>query len=98
MNLKCAFAVALFIGTAAAGNAFADDITVDNSPSTSTSSRAQVQAELAQFQRSGSDPWSLEFDPMVGFVSHKTRAQVVAELVAARNELAASAFSGEYAP
>ena len=95
MNLKSTFAIALLIGTAAAGNAFADDMTIDNSPFTSTSSRAQVQAELAEFQRSDSDPWSLEFDPRAGFSSHTARAQVVAEFIAARNEIAA--FNSQYA-
>lgn len=43
MNRK--LALALVIATAAAGNAFADDITVDTVPFRSTVSRAEVQAQ-----------------------------------------------------
>jgi hypothetical protein len=38
-------ALALVIATAAAGNAYADDITVDTVPFQSTVSRAQVQSQ-----------------------------------------------------
>jgi hypothetical protein len=43
MNRK--FALALVIATAAAGNAFADDITVETVPFKSSVTRAEVQAQ-----------------------------------------------------
>lgn len=43
MNRK--LALALVIATAAAGNAFADDITVETVPFRSTATRAEVQAQ-----------------------------------------------------
>jgi hypothetical protein len=43
MNRK--LAIALVIATAAAGNAFADDITVETVPFKSTATRADVQAQ-----------------------------------------------------
>ena len=91
MNRNIAFAFVL--ATAAVGNAFADDITVETTPFTSTASRAEVQAELAQFKRSGANPWALNFSPLAQFHSSKTRAQVVAEFMSARDEV--SAFNSE---
>ncbi|HWP10269.1 MAG TPA: DUF4148 domain-containing protein [Ramlibacter sp.] len=91
MNRK--FALAFVIASAAAGNAFADDITVDTTPFASSASRAQVQAELAQFKQSGSNPWSNQYNPLAKFRSQLTRAEVVAAYIAARDEVAA--FTGE---
>ncbi|HMA08735.1 MAG TPA: DUF4148 domain-containing protein [Ramlibacter sp.] len=87
MNRKLAFI--LVLAAAAAGNAFADDITIDTTPFVSTKSRAQVQAELKQFQQSGSDPWAMQYDPLARFTSSRSRAQVEAEYLASRQEVAA---------
>jgi hypothetical protein len=77
---------------AAAGAAFADDITPDHSADVSSvKTRAQVQAELAQAKADGSiKVWSTTYNPLTKFQSTKTRQQVVAELQAARED-------GEYA-
>ena len=83
---KFALAVALFIGTAAAGSAFADDIAIDSTPFTSTKSRAEVQAEL---RKPGANPWSTQYNPLATFKSSVTRAQVRAEYISARHEVAA---------
>ena len=87
MNRK--FALALVVATFAAGNALADDITVDTTPFVSSASRAQVQAESAQFKQSGSSPWSNQYNQLANFKSRLTRAQVVAEFIADRAEVAA---------
>ena len=87
MNRK--LALALVAATFAAGNAFADDITIDTTPFTSTKSRAEVQAELAQPQQAGGDPWSMEYNPLAAFKSTLTRAQVQAQYIADRDEVAA---------
>jgi hypothetical protein len=91
MNRK--YALALVVATFAAGNALADDITVETTPFASTASRAQVQAELAQFKQSGSNPWSNQYNQLANFKGQLTRAQVVAEFMADRAEVAA--FTGE---
>lgn len=83
------FALAVVIAAAAAGNAFADDITIETTPFKSTASRAQVQSELAAFRSSGSSPWADEYNQLSAFSSSKTRAQVVAEFRSARQEVAA---------
>jgi hypothetical protein len=88
MNRK--FALALVVAAAAAaGNAFADDITVDSTPFVSSASRAEVQDQLAQFKQSGANPWSNQYNPLAKFSSQLTRAEVVAEFIAARDEVAA---------
>jgi hypothetical protein len=85
--MKRQFAIALVL--AAAGNAFADDITVDATPFTSTASRKQVQAELQQFRQSGANPWALTFNPLAQFRGSLTRAQVTAGYLASRDAVAA---------
>jgi hypothetical protein len=86
MNRK--FALALVAATFAA-NVLADDITVDTTPFNSTVSRAQVQAELAQFKQGGVNPWSNQYNPLAKFSGQRTRAEVVAEFIADRAEVAA---------
>jgi hypothetical protein len=92
MNRKLALAIAIVL--AAAGNAFADDITIDTNTFTSTASRAQVQAELVRFQQAGANPWADEYNPLAQFQSSKTRAQVQAEYLEARDAVAA--FASEH--
>ena len=86
------YALALVV-TLAAGNALADDITVDTTPFASAASRAQVRAELDQFKQSGSNTWSTQYNPLAKFRSQLTRAEVVSEFIADRAEVAA--FTGE---
>jgi hypothetical protein len=87
MNRK--FAIALVVAAAATGNAFADDITIDTTPFASTRSRAEVQAELTQHKQSGTSVWSNQYNPLAKFNSNRSRAQVAAEYIAARGEVAA---------
>lgn len=85
-KLATAFVLA---ATALAGNAFADDITVDTTPFVSSKSRAQVQAEITQFQRAGTSPWSIQYNPLRSFKSDTTRAEVTAQYVDSRDQVAA---------
>ena len=82
---------ALALTVAAAGSAFADDITIDTTPQTSLKTRAEVQGELAQFQQQRVNPWSSSYNVLAGFQSSRNRADVTAEVKAARasGELAA---------
>jgi hypothetical protein len=91
MNRKT-FAAALVL-IASAGSALADDITIDSNRFVSGKSRAEVQAELQQFQRAGVNPWAQDYNPLQSFASGKTRAQVSAGYLASRTEVAA--LSGE---
>jgi hypothetical protein len=58
-----------------------------------TNTRAQVQAELAQFKQAGVNPWSASFNQLRGVKSTVSRDQVAAEYVGARDVVAA--FTGE---
>ena len=90
MNRNIAIALVL---AAAAGTSFADDITVDTTPFTSTATRAEVLAELQGFKQSGVNPWSNRYNPLAQFSSQRTRAAVTAEYTHARDQVAA--FTGE---
>ena len=91
MNRSIAIAIALF--GAAAGSAFADDITVDPHPFVSTASRAQVKEELRQFRQSGPSPWADDYNQVPLARSGLTRAEVRAEFFRSRSAVAA--FSSE---
>jgi hypothetical protein len=88
MNRKIASTLVL-AAAAFAGNAFADDITIDNTPFNSTKTRVEVQAELAQYKATGVNVWSTQYNPLRAFKSSATRAEVVAGYIASRDEVAA---------
>lgn len=92
ISRKLATALVL-AAAAAAGNAFADDITIDTTPFVSSKSRAEVQAELAQFKQAGTSPWSIQYNPLARFASNTTRAEVTAQYVASRDQV--NALTGE---
>ncbi len=80
---------------AAAGSAFADDITIDTVAHQSLKTRAEVRAELNQYQARGVNPWSTSYSLNKDFNSQKTRADVVAELKAAQVSGELGALAGE---
>ena len=88
MNSKAILAIAAFAALAGTA-ARADDITVDNTPFNSVKTRAEVQAELAQFKQSGVNPWSISYNQLAKFQSTRSRADVQAEYLAERNLVAA---------
>lgn len=87
MNRTSAFV--LTAAALAATSAFAGDITVDPTPFVSTRSRADVAAELAQFKQSGPNVWATSYNQLAGFQSQRSRADVRAEYLAARDQVAA---------
>ncbi len=93
MNRNITSALVIALASVAAGNAMADDITIDTTPFTSTKSRTEVLTDLAQYRQAGVNPWSTSYNPLRGFQSTKSVAQMRAEFVAARDEVAA--FNGE---
>ena len=86
MNRTIAIAA---IALVAASSAFAESPLVDTRPFAGAKTRAEVQAELQQFQAAGVNPWAQEFDQLRGFKSATTRAQVTAEYLQSRDETAA---------
>jgi hypothetical protein len=92
MNRTIAIAI-IAASAAAAGSAFAEDYNAYNPAVESTRTRAEVQAELAQFKQSGVNPSSIAYNPLEEFRGSKTRAQVVGEYLASRDRVAA--FTGE---
>lgn len=103
MNRTIASVLAI-TAAAFAANAFADDITIDTTPFVGSKTRAEVQADLAQFKRAGTSPWSTQYNQLAKFQSAKSRAEVTAEYTAARDEVAAlngedsgSAYLAQYA-
>lgn len=90
MNRQLAIAAVLAV---AATSALADDITVDTTPFVSSRTRAEVQAELGQFQKAGVNPWSIQYNPLKNFTSAKTRSQLQAEYMAQRDQV--RALTGE---
>jgi len=90
MNRNIAFS--LVLATAAIGNAYAGDGEFahdQQTPFTSTASRAQVKSELAQYRRDGIDTTSYEYNPLSQFKSGLTRAEVTADYIANRSQVAA---------
>jgi hypothetical protein len=91
MNAK--IALSSLVLAAFAGSAFAETPTIVTEPFVSTKARGEVQAELAAYQQSGVNPWSTSYNPLKSFRSATTRAAVVADYLASRNEV--KAFNGE---
>ena len=90
MNRTLAIAAVAF---AAASSAFAEGPITDGTSFVSSGNRAQVQAELQQYKASGVNPWSQAYNPLRGFQSGSTRAQVTAEYLQSRD--ATAALTGE---
>jgi hypothetical protein len=78
---------------AAAGSAFADDITIESTPFASTRARAEVIAEMQQARNDGVNPWSDTHDQLQAFRSSLSREEVTAEFMLSRDEV--QAFNGE---
>ena len=98
MNRKLASALTITIRAAAvlafaaiaSGNAYADDITIDNTPFVSSKTRAEVRAEVmgqSEALRTASSEWSMQFNQAAQPTSGYTTAQAKAEYIAARREV-----------
>jgi histidinol-phosphate/aromatic aminotransferase/cobyric acid decarboxylase-like protein len=85
---------AITLSLAAAGSAFADDITIDTDVHNSIATRAQVQQELAQFKR-GANPWSSSYNNMTALHTTRSRADVANDVKAARANGTLTAMTGE---
>ncbi|MDB5859856.1 MAG: hypothetical protein JWQ76_3545 [Ramlibacter sp.] len=85
--------IIIAICLAAAGSAFADDITIESTPFVSTRTRAEVVAEMQQARHEGMNPWADTYDQLQAFRSTLTRDEVIAEFLLSRDE--SQAFNGE---
>ena len=84
MNRHIASILAISAAAFVSGSALADDITIDTTPFSSSKSRAEVQAELGQFKKAGTSPWSTQYNPLAKFQGAASRDRVVAEFIASR--------------
>jgi hypothetical protein len=91
MNAKLALSAVVL--AAFAGSALADDPTVVDDHFVSSKTRAEVNAELAAYKAAGVNPWATEYQPLKYFHSDTSRAAVVADYLASRNEV--RALTGE---
>jgi hypothetical protein len=79
----------LLLLAALAGSAHAETPTVANERFVATRTRAEVQAELADFKKSGVNPWSASYNPLRQFRSATTREAIAAAFIASRDEVKA---------
>jgi hypothetical protein len=86
MNRTIAIAA---IALAAASSAFAEGPIGESQPFVSSKSRAEVRAELLQYQAAGVNPWARNYDQLAGMRDGKTRAQVTSEFRQSREQSAA---------
>jgi hypothetical protein len=84
--------LALVVLSFAAVAAHADDADLSGqfaNTAAGTQTRAQVQAQLAEYRQTGVNPWSISYNPLKTFKSERSRAEVQAEYIASRNAVAA---------
>jgi hypothetical protein len=89
MNRSIATALAV-AAAAVASNGFADDITLETTPFTSTKTRAEVQAEL---KKPGPNYWSTQYNMFRDLKRDTNSGDVRNEYIASRREV--SALTGE---
>ena len=90
LTITATAAAAFAMAALACNNAYADDITVDNTPFISSKTRYEVQAEvMGQATSIASSEWARQMNEPRRTTSDLTRAQVTAEYIAARREVSA---------
>ena len=89
LTITATAAAAFALAAMACNNAYADDITVDNTPFVSSKTRAEVQAEIPGPMSIASNEWATQMNEPRQTMSDLTRAQVTAEYLAARREVSA---------
>ena len=91
MNRKTIAAVLAVTAAAFAGQALAESPNaVPEQQFVGAKTRAEVQADLANYQAAGVNPWSTQYNPLKSFKSAASRDAVVADYVASRNVVAAT--------
>jgi hypothetical protein len=83
-------AAVLAVAAIASGNAYADDITIDNTPFVSSRTRDEVRAEVmgqSDVLRNASSEWAMQLNQAAQPRSAYTQEQAKAEYIAARHEV-----------
>lgn len=91
MNRNIA-SVLVLAASAFATQAFAETPGID-APFTGSKTRAEVQAELNAYKATGVNPWANQYNPLRYLQSTQSRAQVVGEYLASRDQV--TAFTAE---
>jgi hypothetical protein len=93
MNRNIA-ATLVALAAAAAGHAFAESpLAGGELPAVGGKTRSEVQAELQAYKQAGVNPWSTSYNPLREFRGAASREQVVADYIAARDQV--HALTGE---
>lgn len=88
LSITTTAVAALAFAAIASSNAYADDITIDNTPFVSSKTRAEVQAEvMGQSQSIASSEWTTQMNHAPRRMSDFTRAQATAEYLASRDQV-----------
>jgi hypothetical protein len=90
LALTTTAAAAFALAALASGNAYADDITIDNTPFVSSRTRAEVQAEVmgqGEVLRMANSEWSTQSNHASLPHSDFSREQAKAEYIASRREV-----------
>lgn len=88
-NTKLLLVAALAGATSLAAFANDNEGTPVPTPFASTVSAAQVRAELDAYKANGVNTYAMRYNPVAGFASQRTRADVRAEYLASRDQVAA---------
>lgn len=86
---SAALALAAISGAASAHTGLAGDITIETDRFVSSRDPAETRAELVAFKKSGVNPWSRSYNPLLYFKSLRERMDVSAEFIEHRDEVAA---------
>lgn len=90
LSLTTTAAAALAFAAIASSSAYADDITIDNTPFVSSKTRAEVQAEVIGHSQSiASSEWTTQMNHEPRRMSDFTRAQATAQYLASRDQVQA---------
>ena len=90
LTVTSTVAAVFAVAAIATGNAYADDITIDNTPFVSTKSRAEVRAAVvgqSELLRDSSSEWAMQLNQAARPHSALTSAAAKAEYIAARREV-----------
>jgi hypothetical protein len=90
MNRKSLVLAAIVSVAGFAAHAETPDVTGQFAQgATAQVTRTQVQADLTQYRQAGVNPWSTSYNPLKGFRSVRSRAEVQAEYIASRDAVSA---------
>lgn len=90
LTVTATFAAVFAVAAIASGSAYADDITIDNTPFISSKTRDEVRAAVvgqSELLRESSSEWAMQLNQAARPHSAHTSAAAKAEYIAARHEV-----------